>query len=352
MTGNPEPELIKPLLKVARDKAVQSPQPIWMMRQAGRHLPEFQALKAMKSGFLDLCYSPDAAAEATLQPIRRYGLDAAIIFSDILVVPHGLGQTVEFSPGPKLEPIHSSADLNAFSAQRMVDFLQPVYEAIRRTAAALKTESPTTALYGFCGAPFTVASYMIEGHSSKDHASVRRWANADAEGFARLIALLIDASVAHLVAQIDAGAEIVQIFDSWAGDLTADEQSQWSLKPCESVANRVRAERPATPIAVFPRGVGPTVSKFAATGAFDVIGLSTDYDLNLACELPDQIATQGNLDPQVLVRGGGDLDLAIDHILFKMQHRPHIFNLGHGVPPETPIPHVEHLISRIREGRV
>lgn len=339
---------VKPILQVARRKATLSPPPIWMMRQAGRHLPEFQALKAQMNGFLDLCYTPDAATEATLQPIRRYGLDAAIIFSDILVVPHGLGQDVAFQPGPVLKPVAGAGDLKAFSIERMVDFLAPMYAAIRKTADDLAAHHPQTALYGFCGAPFTVASYMIEGHSSKDHHSVRRWAAADPEGFTALMDLLVEANARHLIAQIKAGADIVQIFDSWAGDLTPQEVTDWSLQPSVRIAEIVKAAHPETPVSLFPRGVGFEVTRYVDAGAFDVIGLSPEADLNARCAEQPKVAFQGNIDPQILVAGGAPLDAAIDGVLDSIGKGPLIFNLGHGVPPETPIAHVEQMINRVR----
>jgi len=338
----------KPLVRTALGEKVPGWTPIWMMRQAGRHLPEFQALKATRNGFLDLCYTPAAAAEATLQPVHRYDIDAAIIFSDILVVPDGLGQTVAFAPGPKLEPISGPDPLRAFSVTRMTSFLEPMYAAISEVAETLRRERPACALFGFCGAPFTVASYMIEGHSSKDHASVRAWAARDPEGFEALLALLVEANATHLVSQIDAGADIVQIFDSWAGDLTPDEVDAWSLKPTSEIARRVRAVRPDIPISVFPRGVGPAVKRFVDEGAFDVVGLSPEADLTAAAGWTNA-RPQGNLDPQLLVGGGVGLERGVSGILQALSDRPFIFNLGHGVDPTTPIPHVEAMISQIRD---
>ncbi|MEO0699892.1 MAG: uroporphyrinogen decarboxylase family protein, partial [Pseudomonadota bacterium] len=304
----------KPLITVANGGRVPGRTPIWMMRQAGRHLPEFLALKAKRSGFLDLCYTPSAAIEATLQPVRRYDIDAAIIFSDILVVPDGLGQTVVFNPGPQLEAMRGSGDLAALSQDRMLQHLEPMYEAIAGVAEALKAERPHCALYGFCGAPFTVASYMIEGRSSKDHDSVRAWARQDVDGFDALLEILVEANARHLIAQIDAGADIVQIFDSWAGDLTEAELNDWSIQPCVAIAKRVGAERPHTPIAVFPRGVGSAAAQFAASGAFSVIGLSPEADLQHAAQWA-HARPQGNLDPQILVAGGDGLNAAVSQIL-------------------------------------
>ena len=338
----------KPLVTTAKGAKVPGRTPIWMMRQAGRHLPEFQALKATRAGFLDLCYTPAAAIEATMQPVRRYDIDAAIIFSDILVVPDGLGQHVAFSPGPVLEPLGTSAALRDLDVARMTTFLAPMYEAIAGVSTALKAEKPACALYGFCGAPFTVASYMIEGRSSKDHESVRAWAANDPEGFQALLDLLVEANAVHLVSQIDAGADIVQIFDSWAGDLTTDEVERWSLAPTAAIAQRVRAARPETPISVFPRGVGALTKIFEDHGAFDVVGLSPEADLVAAARWRSA-RPQGNLDPQSLVRGGAELDDGVSTILNALGAQPFIFNLGHGVDPATPIPHVEAMIAKVRE---
>ncbi|MEM7525082.1 MAG: uroporphyrinogen decarboxylase [Pseudomonadota bacterium] len=338
----------KPLVDVAKGELRPGRTPIWMMRQAGRHLPEFLALKAERNGFLDLCYTPTAAVEATMQPVRRYDIDAAIIFSDILVVPHGLGQKVEFNPGPMLEPLPNAAAIDALSIDRMSTFLTPMYDAISGVAAALQTERPQCALFGFCGAPFTVASYMIEGRSSKDHDSVRRWAAQDPTGFSALLDLLIESNSAHLINQIRAGADIVQIFDSWAGDLTDDEVRRWSLEPTIAIARKVRAAAPDTPISVFPRGVGALTSAFEASGAFDVIGLSPEADLKSAASWPNA-RPQGNLDPQILISGGDFLTAATAAILDALDGRPFIFNLGHGVDPTTPIPHVHAMIKQIRD---
>ena len=338
----------KPLVTTALGHKTPGRTPIWMMRQAGRHLPEFQALKATRNGFLDLCYTPEAAIEATMQPVRRYDIDAAIIFSDILVVPDGLGQTVSFAPGPVLEPIGGAAALSELSIDRMTAFLAPMYAAVGGVADALKAERPACALYGFCGAPFTVASYMIEGRSSKDHESVRAWAARDPQGFDALIALLVEANAAHLISQIDAGADIVQIFDSWAGDLTPEEVDRWSLTPTVDIARKVASVRPGVPISVFPRGVGALTRSFVDTEVFDVVGLSPEADLAVAAQW-DKARPQGNLDPQLLVAGGDALDYSVCTILHAMKGRPFIFNLGHGVDPATPINHVERMIATIRD---
>lgn len=338
----------KPLVVTAKGEHIAGRTPIWMMRQAGRHLPEFQALKATRNGFLDLCYTPAAAIEATMQPVRRYDIDAAIIFSDILVVPDGLGQQVAFAPGPVLEPLRGADALASLSVTQMTDFLSPMYEAISGVASALKSERPACALYGFCGAPFTVASYMIEGRSSKDHNSVRSWAAADPQGFDALLALLVEANAVHLISQIDAGADIVQIFDSWAGDLSPEEVDRWSLAPTIEIAQRVSDARPGTPISVFPRGVGALTDRFANAGVFDVVGLSPEADLSAAAAWADA-RPQGNLDPQILVGGGEALTAAVSVIMKALGDRPFIFNLGHGVDPSTPIPHVEAMIKLIRE---
>ena len=337
----------KPLMTVANGGTSKNRTPIWMMRQAGRHLPEFRALRAKTGGFLDLCYAPEAAAEATMQPMRRYDIDAAIIFSDILVVPHGMGRNVDFIPGPKLEPLKQVSEIPDDSVTRMTAFLEPSYDAMKIVAEMLATDFPARALYGFCGAPFTIASYMIEGCSSKTHDGVRALAADDPQAFRALLDILIEANAVHLINQIDAGVDIVQIFDSWAGDLTPDECIAWSLEPTVRVARRVAQARPGVPIAVFPRGVGERVSLFEQSGAFNIVGLSQDADLRWT-KTWSKVRAQGNVDPQTLVQGGTALLEAVDAVFDAHGGRPFVFNLGHGVVPETPIAHVEAMIARVR----
>ena len=295
--------------------------PIWLMRQAGRYLPEYRAVRATTRSFLEFCYTPAKAVEVTLQPIRRFGLDAAIIFSDILVVPDALGQKVWFEEGegPKLEALTDPAQFDRLSRARLTDFLAPVYQAIREVRAELPRQ---TALLGFAGAPFTLACYMIEGSGSRDFAKVKAWAYRDPASFGRLIDLLVDAVVDHLCNQIEAGADAVQLFDSWAGVLPEDQLIGWSLEPMVRIAHGVRARHPKTPIIAFPRAV--------------------------AQELQPHICLQGNLDPIMLVAGGTALEREARRILDKLAHGPFVFNLGHGVVPQTPPDHVAQLVEIVR----
>jgi uroporphyrinogen decarboxylase len=324
--------------------------PIWLMRQAGRYLPEYRTLRTKAPNFIDFCLNPDLAVEATLQPIRRFDLDAAILFSDILVVPHGLGQKVWFEEGvgPLLEPITGSNDLLHFDVGRMLKALVPVYEAVRR----LRLELPSNrALIGFSGAPWTLASYMIEGGSSRDFAKAKRWAYGLPADFQKLIDLLVDAVVAHLEAQIAAGAEVVQLFDSWAGALDHAALQRWSLEPLERITARLRQSAPDIPVIVFPRAVGPGYRDFAERGIGHAIGIDQGIDPDWARDaLQAKIVVQGNLDPRRLVLGGEDMRAATQRILASLGARPFIFNLGHGVLPETPPDHVAELIAIVRGG--
>jgi uroporphyrinogen decarboxylase len=342
----------KPLLRVLQGEPV-SPQPIWLMRQAGRHLPEYREVRARAGSFMDLCYSPALAAEVTLQPVRRYGLDAAILFSDILVVPHALGQAVSVveGQGPRLDPVTSLADLERLGERLPLARLAPVFETLDRLRSALP---PETALLGFCGAPWTVASYMIAGKGTPDQAPARVVAYRDPAFMTALIDRLVAASVDYLVAQIDAGAEAVQIFESFGAALPPALFDPLSLQPIGRVVAGLKAARPQARVIVFVRGGGAHLARLAREGIGDALAL--DWTLDPAAvlpSLPERLPTQGNLDPLALVAGGEALDRGIDRILAATRGRPHIFNLGHGVVPETPIPHVERLIARVRgEGVV
>jgi uroporphyrinogen decarboxylase len=322
--------------------------PVWLMRQAGRYLPEYRALRTRAPSFLDFCLTPDMAVEATLQPIRRFDLDAAILFSDILVIPHGLGQKVWFEEGigPLLEPITSSDALSRFDVGRMVEALGPVYEAVRR----LRVELPSDrTLIGFAGAPWTLASYMIEGGSSRDFAKAKAWAYGRPDDFQKLVDLLVDAIVAHLEAQIAAGAEVVQLFDSWAGALDATALQRWSLEPLGRIVARLRQSAPQMPIIVFPRGVGPGYRLFAEQGVGDALSIDQGIEPAWAqAVLQDKTVVQGNLDPRWLVIGGEGMRVATRRILDSLSGKPFIFNLGHGVLPETPPDHVAELIAILR----
>jgi len=325
---------------------VVDPPPIWLMRQAGRFLPEYRAVRSKARDFLAFCYDPSLAVEATLQPIRRFGFDASIVFSDILVIPDALGQRVRFveGEGPRLDPL-DLATVDGLNLDRLESHLAPVYETISEVRAALP---PETTLLGFAGAPWTIATYMTAGRGSPDQALARRIAYANPDGFDRLIGVLVEAVSRHLVAQLDAGADAVQIFDSWAGALDQTAFEAWSTAPTAAIVERVRAARPGARIIGFPRGAGAGLATYAAATGVDAVGLDWSVPFAAARQLPDSVAVQGNLDPMRLVAGGAGLDAAVDRILDAFEGRPFIFNLGHGVTPETPIEHVERVVARVR----
>ena len=324
--------------------------PLWLMRQAGRYLPEYRERRGSVSGFMELCFTPALAAEVTLQPIRRFGFDAAILFSDILVVPHAFGLHVWFAEGegPHVNGLFDEAGrmvLPPFDLRR----LDPILETLDRVKGML---GPETALIGFCGAPFTVASYMIAGRSSPDQAAVRRFAYRDPRGFQALIDQLVEASVAYLVAQVDAGAQVLQIFDSWAGVLPDAAFLEWSAKPMAVIVARMRALRPSVPVIAFPREAGSKMRRAVETIVGAALGLGTSEALEEVFKIiPLDHPTQGNLDPLVLLEGGDALTLATGNILAATKGRPHVFNLGHGILPQTPIAHVEALVRQVRQAR-
>lgn len=339
---------MKPFLDLFRLPEAPRRPPLWMMRQAGRYLPEYREIRATAASFLDFCYTPDLAVEATLQPIRRFGFDAAIIFSDILVIPDALGQGVRFAEGegPRLDPLAGPDAIRALPTELDLERLAPVYEAIRETRAALPRE---TALIGFCGAPWTLATYMIAGRGTPDQAPARGMAYAEPAAFQLLIDKLAKACADHVIAQIEAGAEAVQIFDSWAGPLPERAFRAWCEKPVADIVARVRSSYPDVPIIAFPRAVSGGFGRFAEEVKPDVIGLDTAARLGEArAAIPRTIVTQGNLDPLVLIAGGAALDQAIDDILEATTGSRHIFNLGHGILPSTPIAHVERLVEKVR----
>ncbi|MDT3685244.1 MAG: uroporphyrinogen decarboxylase [Pseudorhodoplanes sp.] len=339
----------KPLLDVLRGFR-QSIPPIWMMRQAGRYLPEYRAVRSKAGSFLDLCFSPHLAAEVTLQPVRRFGFDGAILFSDILVIPHALGRKVDFvtGEGPKLDPINDPTSIDAIRKEVDHAALAPVYETIRR----VKAELPAGVTFlGFCGAPWTVATYMIAGHGTPDQAPARLFAYAHPEAFADLIDLLVKASASYLVQQLRAGVDAVQIFDTWAGILPPDQFVRWSIEPTARIIAAVRKEIPDARIIGFPRGAGTMLERYARDLPLNAVGLDWMIDKDFARErIQSHVAVQGNLDPLVLISGGEALDAAVDSVLDAFAPKPFIFNLGHGITPETPIAHVERMISRVRRG--
>ena len=322
--------------------------PVWFMRQAGRYLPEYRELRAKAGSFLDLCFTPEWAAEATLQPIRRFHFDAAILFSDILVVPHALGRTVTFEAGegPRLEPLDDAAKLGTLAASADDEVFAPVYEAVRRVKAALPAG---VALLGFCGAPWTVATYMVAWRGTPDQAPARILAYREPDGFARMIDILVEVSSRYLVEQLKAGADAVQIFDTWAGVLPPAEFARWSIAPTRAIIENVRREIPDAKIIGFPRGAGASLGAYV--DQVPVNALSLDWTAEPAFvreRIQSRVAVQGNLDPLVLLAGGAALNRAVDDILENYGRGPLIFNLGHGILPETPIAHVEQTLRRIR----
>ncbi len=340
----------KTLLRALKGETTIPP-PIWLMRQAGRYLPEYRAIRVKAKNFLELCLTPDLAVEVTLQPIRRYGFDAAILFSDILVVPHALGQRVWFEEGvgPRLEPLQRSQELARLSLDGLHETLAPVYETLRR----LRVELPEqTALIGFAGAPWTVASYMIEGATSKDFAAAKTWAYRAPDEFALIIDLLVESTSDYLTAQVEAGAEVLQLFDSWAGVWPEAALRRWCLEPVAEIIRRVKVVHPDVPVILFPRGVGALYEAFAGEAGADGLGLDTTVPLAWAREhLQGSVALQGNLDPLLLVAGGAAMDQAVARILETLGAGAFIFNLGHGITPETPPEHVERLVSLVRAWR-
>jgi len=324
------------------------PPPVWLMRQAGRYLPEYRAVREKAGGFLDLVFNPELAAEVTLQPVRRFGFDAAILFSDILVVPHALGQALRFAAGegPQLDPITSAAAVRALPRAPDQSVLAPIYETVRLVKSAL---APQTTLLGFCGAPWTVASYMVAGHGTPDQAPARLFAARDADAFAALIDILVDASAAYLVRQLQAGADAVQVFDTWAGVLSPEDFARWCVEPSRRIVAQVRAEVPHAKIIGFPRGAGTLLRQYVEQVPVDAVGLDWTINRVVARDwIGKRLAVQGNLDPLVLLAGGAALDAAVDNVLAGFAGMPLIFNLGHGILPETPIAHVERMLKRVR----
>jgi len=333
------------VVEVLKGRTEASP-PIWMMRQAGRYLPEYRETRAKAGSFLDLCYNPDLAVEVTLQPIRRFGFDASILFSDILVVPHALGRDLKFEEGrgPLMKPIEAS-EIAGIETEKFHVNLSPVYETVRR----LRDELPIdTTLIGFCGAPWTVATYMIAGHGTSDQAPARKFAYTHPREMKALLDLLARKSAEYLIRQIEAGADVVQIFDSWAGVLDQESFEHLCVEPVAEIVRRVSEVYPEVPIIAFPRGAGSRYFNYRdATGA-TALGLDWTVPLSQARELQKAGAVQGNLDPMRLVAGGDALIRGVDAILQNLGGGPLVFNLGHGITPETPISHVEAMLKQVR----
>jgi uroporphyrinogen decarboxylase len=336
------------LLRVLAGEAL-SPPPIWLMRQAGRYLPEYRAVRETAGGFLELVYTPALAAEVTLQPIRRYGFDAAILFSDILVVPDALGQRVDFveGEGPRLEPIRREGDLGRLKGSAT----RPKFARVGETVARLRQDLPhDTALIGFCGAPWTVATYMVEGGGSPDQREARLWAYRDPAGFGQLVDMLVEASIEYLGMQVDAGADVLQIFDTWAGNLAPAQFAAWVVAPTRRIVAALRAKHPRVPVIGFPRGAGQRIGAYVAETGVAGVGCDTGVTVEQMRDLAraGQVAVQGNLDPLALVAGGEALRAQTDALLQGLAGVPHIFNLGHGILPETPVEHVAELVERVR----
>jgi len=335
------------LLDTLRGKS-GSRRPVWLMRQAGRYLPEYRALRAEKGGFLELATDPAAAAEVTLQPIRRFGFDGAILFSDILMVPWALGQDLSFGPGegPRLAPKADNRDMIDRLHAANHDKLQPIYETVGRVAAELPRE---TTFLGFAGSPWTVATYMIAGQGSRDHAEARMLAYGDPGAMRALIDVVVDLTVDYLANQISAGVEAVQLFDSWAGSLAPAQFERWVIAPNERITRRLHDRCPGVPVIGFPKGAGAKLPAYARETGVDAIGLDETVDpVWAARELPPGLPVQGNLDPLLLLAGGSELEAGARRILDAFVGRPHVFNLGHGIDKETPISHVERLLESVR----
>jgi uroporphyrinogen decarboxylase len=335
-----------PLLETLKGKNLDR-RPLWLMRQAGRYLPEYRALRAEKGGFLALVYDSEAAAEITMQPLRRFGFDGAILFSDILIVPYAMGQDLEFlaGEGPKLSPRLADSALKALEA--VPQRLDPIYRTVGLVKAQL---GPEQTMLGFAGAPWTVATYMVNGEGSRDQHATRELAYRDPAAFQAIIDGIVEVTTTYLIGQIEAGAEAVQIFDSWAGSLAPDEFGRWVIAPTARIVSAVRQRCPGVPIIGFPKGAGEKLVAYARETLVDAVGVDETVDIAWAArELPDGMPLQGNLDPLRLLAGGEELERRARFILDACAHRPHVFNLGHGIGQFTPIEHVETLLKVVRD---
>ncbi len=343
----PQDATKKPLIEVLSGRRQDAP-PLWMMRQAGRYLPEYRELRAKAGGFLDLCFTPEFAAEVTLQPIRRFNFDAAIIFSDILVIPYALGRSVRFEAGegPRLDPLATPGEIATLATQANFDQLEPVFEALRRVRREL---APHIALIGFCGAPWTVATYMVAGQGTPDQAPARMLAYRHPDAFAKIIDVLVENSIHYLVGQLKAGADCLQIFDTWAGVLPPREFARWSIEPTRRIVDGVRKQIPGARIIGFPRGAGGMLPAYIEQSGVDAVSIDWATEPSMIRErVQSRVAVQGNLDPLALITGGAALDRAVDDVLENFGKGRLIFNLGHGILPETPIAHVEQMVARVR----
>ena len=338
----------QPLLAVLRGER-RDPPPMWLMRQAGRYLPEYRALRAERGGFLDMAYDPEAAAEITLQPLRRFAFDGAILFSDILIVPHAIGQELSFvaGEGPRLAPPLADAALEGL--QPVLQRLEPIWATVARVKAAL---SPETTFLGFAGSPWTVATYMVAGQGSREQSEARSLAYRDPGKFQAIIDRIEAVTLDYLSGQVEAGVDAVQLFDSWAGSLAPAEFERWVIAPTARIVAAFRKRHPDTPVIGFPKGAGGKLRAYAAETGVDAIGLDETVDPVWANrELPDKLPVQGNLDPLALIAGGETLRTATRRILDAFAGRPHIFNLGHGIQQTTPIAHVEQLVDHVKGAK-
>jgi uroporphyrinogen decarboxylase len=341
--------MVKPLLEVIAGRPQPVP-PVWIMRQAGRYLPEYREIRAKAGSFLDLCFTPELAAEVTLQPIRRFRFDAAILFSDILVVPHALGRSVRFEAGegPRLERLTTRREIENLPVQVDESVLAPVYETIRLVKQQLDAD---LALIGFCGAPWTVATYMIAGRGTQDQAPARLMAYGEPEAFAQLIDLLITSSVRYLAGQLQAGADLVQMFDTWAGILPPAEFERWCTEPARRIVTELRRQIPGARVIGFPRGAGASLAAYVDRVPVDAVGIDWTADpAFIRDRVQSRVAVQGNLDPMALLAGGAALDRAVDDVIANFGNGRLIFKLGHGILPQTPVAHVERMLRRIRQG--
>jgi len=320
--------------------------PVWLMRQAGRYLPEYRALRADKGGFLALVNDSEAAAEITLQPIRRFGFDGAILFSDILIVPYALGQDLAFlaGEGPQLSPPLADGRLDGFVPRP--ERYDPIYETVRLVRSQLPEG---TTLLGFAGAPWTVATYMVAGVGSRDQAAARLLAYRDPGAFQELIDRIVETTVDYLAGQIESGAEAVQLFDSWAGSLSPAQFEQWVIAPAAAIVRKLKARHSNVPVIGFPKGAGGKLIAYARETGVDALGLDETVDrVWAATNLPESMPVQGNLDPLLLLSGSEALEPAVRRILEAFADRPHVFNLGHGIDKETPIENVQRVLAVVR----
>jgi len=338
---------MKSVLSVLAGNPV-SPPPVWLMRQAGRYLPEYRETRAKAGSFLDLCYNPELAEEVTLQPIRRYGFDAAILFADILLIPHAMGRELTFvvGEGPRLNPMEDRTALGSLKPVDELDaILEPVYETVARLSTSLPAE---TTLIGFAGAPWTVATYMVAGRGTPDQGPARRFMYTDTEGFAQLIDRVTEATIHYLSRQVDAGAEVIKIFDSWAGALAPDMFWRFSIEPARKITAALKERHPGIPVIGFPRGSGGSTVRFASETGVDGVALDTSVPLDWAREAMPKVALQGNLDPMLMITGGQPLADTAKRLVETMDGHPYIFNLGHGITPEADPANVDVLLKAIR----